>query len=143
MDLSEPFNTVLGFRQSNALSCDLFNLVMETSAKGERALQRHYSKSVLLLTYTDDIDIIGLTKRDVTAAFSTILLGSLLRWVLAVNEGKTKYMLSTSRDVRRIASRIMAHNYTSDIIKDFIYLDSSVTTKNDVSLEIKQPLAIE
>ena len=57
---------------------------------------------------------------------------------LAVNEGKTKYMFSTSRDVRRIDSRITADNYTFDRVKEFIYIGSAVTTKNDVSLEIKR-----
>ena len=37
---------------------------------------------------------------------------------LAVNEGKTKYMLSTSRDVRRIASQITADNYTFDTVNE-------------------------
>ena len=48
---------------------------------------------------------------------------------LALNEGKTKYMLSTSSDVRRIDSRITADNYTFDIVKVFIYFGSAVTTK--------------
>ena len=51
---------------------------------------------------------------------------------LAVNKDKTKYMLSSSRDVQRIGSQI-----TADIVKEFIYLDSAVTTKNNVSLEIR------
>ena len=55
---------------------------------------------------------------------------------LAVNEGKTKYMFSLSRNVRHIDSRIMAGNYTFDTVKEFIYLDTAVTTKNDISLEI-------
>ena len=56
---------------------------------------------------------------------------------VAVIDGKTKYMFSTSRDVRRIDSRITTDNYTFDIVKEFIYLDSPFTTKNDVSLENK------
>ena len=46
-------------------------------------------------------------------------------------------MLSTSRDVRRINSQITADNYTFDTVKEFVYLGSAATTKNDVSLEIK------
>ena len=57
---------------------------------------------------------------------------------LAVNEGKTKYIFSTSRDQRRIDSQITADNYTFDTVKEFIYLVSAVTAKNDVSLEIKR-----
>ena len=61
---------------------------------------------------------------------------------LAFNEGKTKYMFSTSRDVLRIDSRITADNYTFDTVKDFIYLGSAITTKNDVSLEIKRRITL-
>ena len=56
---------------------------------------------------------------------------------LAVNEGKTKYMLWTSRDVGRIYSPNMADKYTFDTVNEFIYLDSAVTTKNEVSLLIE------
>ena len=61
---------------------------------------------------------------------------------LAVNEGKTKYMFSTSRDMRRIDSQITADNYTVDTVKEFIYLGSAVTTKNDVSLDIKRRITL-
>ena len=61
---------------------------------------------------------------------------------LAVNEGKTKYMFSTSRDVRLIESRITIDNYTFDTVKEFIYLGSAVTNKNDVSLEIKRRITL-
>ena len=53
---------------------------------------------------------------------------------MAVNESKTKYMLSTSRDVQRIDSEIT--------VKDFIYLGSAVTTENYVSLEIKRRIIL-
>ena len=57
--------------------------------------------------YADDIDISAI-EREYT------------KMGLAVNEGKTKYMVSTSRDVRRIDSRITADNYTFDTVKKFI-----------------------
>ena len=57
---------------------------------------------------------------------------------LGVNEGKTEYMLSIGMDVLRIEHNIIADSYTLDIVKEFIYLGSTVTTKNDVSLEIKR-----
>ena len=57
---------------------------------------------------------------------------------LAIGEGKTKYMFSTSRGVRRIDFQITAVNYNFDAVKEFMYLGSAVTTKNDVSLGIKR-----
>ena len=60
-------------------------------------------KSVQLNAYADDIDIIGRTKRDITAAFSAIERES-TKLGLEVNEHKTKYISSTSREARRIDS---------------------------------------
>ncbi|XP_051864248.1 uncharacterized protein LOC127566265 [Drosophila albomicans] len=92
--------------------------------------------SVKLLAYADDIDIIGRSKRDVTAAFSAIEKES-AKVGLAVNEGKTKYMLSTSREARRLDSQVVADNYMFEVVKEFTYLGTAINTKNDVSLEIK------
>ena len=39
---------------------------------------------------------------------------------LAINEGKTKYILRTSRDVQRIVSQITADNDIFDIVKELI-----------------------
>ena len=51
-------------------------------------------------------------------------------------------MLSTNRDVRCIDSQITTDNYAFDTAKDFIYLGSAVTTKNDVSLQIKRRITL-
>ena len=55
-----------------------------------------FQKSIQLLAYVHDIDIIERTKRDVSAAFSAIER-EFIKMGLAVNEDKTKYMFSTSR----------------------------------------------
>ena len=57
---------------------------------------------------------------------------------LAVNESKTKHISSTSRDMRRTEFQLTVDHYTFDTVKEFIYLVSAVTTKTDVSLEIKR-----
>ena len=67
--------------------------------------------SVKLLTYADDADIIERTKRDVTASFSAIEQ-EFTKMGVAVNESKTKFMLLTSRDMRRIDFQITADDYT-------------------------------
>ena len=130
-----------GFRQGDLLSCDLFNCG-ECSAKGW--IYRNdttFQKSIQLLAYADNIDIIGRTKRDVTAAFSATERES-TKMSRAVNEGKTNYILSTNKDVWRIDYQITADNYSFDTVKEFIYLGSTVTTKNDVSLEIKRRITL-
>ena len=89
-----------------------------------------------MFEYAEDIAIIVRTKRDATAAFSAIEREP-TEMDLAVNEGITKYMLSTSRVVRRIDSQLTTDNYTFDIVREFIYFGFAVTTKNSVSLGIK------
>ena len=66
---------------------------------------------------TPYIDIIGRTMRNVTAAFSAIERES-AKMGLAVNEGKTKYMLTTSEVVPRMGSQITANSYNFDVVKE-------------------------
>ena len=88
-DLSEPFDTVRGFREEDTLLCDLFNFIM-MSVLWKAGVHRNgtiFYKSAQLLTYADDIDIIGRTMRDVTAAFSAIEEES-VKMGLAVKNGQ-------------------------------------------------------
>ena len=96
-----------------------------------------FQKSIQLLEYADDVDIIGRIKRGVITAFSAIERESTKNG-LAVNEGKAKYMLSTCRDARRIDSLVTADNHTFETVKELVYL----TTKNNVSLEIKRGITL-
>ena len=61
------------------------------------------------------------------ALFSTRVMFSAIERVsakmcLAVNEGKTKYMLSTYGNVTRMASHITANSYEFDVVKEFVYV---------------------
>ena len=61
---------------------------------------------------------------------------------MAVNEGKTKYLLSTSGVVPRVVSQIMANSYHFDVVMEFVYLGTAINTNNDVSLEIKRRVTL-
>ena len=100
-----------------------------------------FFKSVQLLAYADDVDIIGRTKRDVTAAFSAIERES-AKMGLVVNEGKTKYMLSSCRGTRRIGTEVSCDSYAFDVVEEFIYLGTAINANNDVSLEIKRRVTL-
>ena len=83
--ISEPFDTIRVFRQGDPLSCNLFNLIVE---------------SVHLFAYADDIEIIGTSKRAVSAAFSTmeweyVKVGLMLKQAITKNKHSTS--LTTDR----------------------------------------------
>ena len=96
-----------GFRKDDPLSCDISNFIVESVLRkvGVHRNGTFFYKSVQILAYVDDI----VTMRDVTAAFSAIK-GKSAKMGLAVNEGKTKYMLSTSSDVPRMGFHITANS---------------------------------
>ncbi|XP_043064519.1 uncharacterized protein LOC122320475 [Drosophila ficusphila] len=143
-DQSETFNTKLGLRQGDSLSCMLFNLLMESiirKAGVHRTGTILTNRCVQLLAYADDIDIIGRTKRDVTAAFGAIEKES-AKVGLAVNMEKTKFMVCSSRESRRLDSQLTAASYSFESVKEFIYLGTAVTGNNNVSLEIKRRITL-
>ena len=60
MDLSQPFDTMRGFKQDDPLACDLFNFVMKSVLRkaGVHRYGTICQKSVHLLEYVNDIGII-------------------------------------------------------------------------------------
>ena len=141
--LTAPFDTKRGFRQGDSLSCDFFNLMMEKIIRAAdlRSTGTIFYKSFMLLAYADDIDIIGLKQRDVSAAFSALEKES-RRMGLLVNEDKTKYMLSTSRGTSRLGNNITIDSYKFEVVHNFVYLGTSINTTNNTSLEIQRRIAL-
>jgi len=141
-NLSEPFDTKRGFRQGDTLSCDFFNILMEKIiyAAGLRHNGTIFYKSVMPLAYADDIDIIGRSKREVSSAFSKFVKEA-EKMGLAVNEDKTKYLASTVRDPC-LGGFVEIDRFKFEVVKDFVYLGSSINTGNNISLEIKRRITL-
>ncbi|XP_054091506.1 uncharacterized protein LOC105219282 isoform X2 [Zeugodacus cucurbitae] len=143
--LSEPFDTKRGFRQGDSLSCDFFNLMLERIIRAAE-LNREgtiFYKSVQLLAYADDIDIIGNNTRAVSSAFSR-LDKEAKRMGLVVNEDKTKYLLSSNKQSAhsRLGSHVTVDSHNFEVVDNFIYLGTSINSNNNVSLEIQRRITL-
>ena len=142
---SEQFTTMQGFRQGDALSCDFFNLCLEKIIRDSKVHLSGsiYNKSTQLLGYADDIDIIGRQAEDVRRSFVEIETAS-ERMGLKINPEKTKYMLVSSSEERRLNFgqniSIGVHNF--EVVKDFVYLGSSINSSNNTSEEIIRRIVI-
>lgn len=141
-DDAATFETKNGFRQGDALSCDFFNLCLEKIVRTAGARVNRgtiFNKSTQLLAYADDIDIVGRSHRDVTAAFVKIDEAA-GKMGLKVNENKTKYMLSSKKEARhhQLGQNVTIGNYNFEVVKEFIYLGTVVDSSNNMGLEIKR-----
>lgn len=135
-DLSDTLKTFNGLRQGDALACILFNLALEKAIRntGIQTTGHIFNKSVQLLAYADDIDIIARSEYELKSAFKS-LATSARNMGLVINEGKTKYMPVHGRQK---PPSIQIDNYTFETVNEFVYLGTMVTNDNNVSSEIKR-----
>ena len=118
-NLSEPFDAQRGFRQGDSLSCDFFNILMEKiiCAASLWHTDTIFYKTIMPLAYADDVDIIGRSICEVEAAFSKCAEEA--RSIgLAVNDSKTKLLLSTAKDIS-IGISVDIDGYNFELVKDF------------------------
>jgi len=142
-DLSSSFDTKCGFRQGDTLSCDFFNLTLEkiVRAANINTTGTIFYKSVMLLAYADDIIVMGRAKHHVATAYSK-LIEIASQMGLEVNEDKTKYLATSTKDARDLGQHVAFNGYTFEVVKDFVYLGTSINTNNDVSMEIKRRITL-
>lgn len=137
-DISEPFETFNGLRQGDALSCVLFNIVLDKCIRDSQieTTGTIYQKSVQVLGYADDLDLIGRTFPAMEMAY--LALENAARQAgLHVNMKKTKY-LKASKNQSLQPQTVSVGNNTFAAVKDFVYLGSTVTEKNEISTEINR-----
>ena len=95
---------------------------------------------VMPLAYLVDVDIIGRSDQEFAVAISKFAedkqsIG------LAVNESKTKLLLSTAKDTS-IGVSVERDGYNFEVVKDFVYLGSSINTDNDISLKVRRRIIL-
>jgi hypothetical protein len=119
----------------------LFNIALEKAvwALGIEKRGTIYHKSVQILAYANDTDIIRRSERAVREAFEN-LERTAREMGLRVNEGKTKYMEGTTRPTNQKVLKVK--NYEFECVNEFKYLGTLVTNNNRISAEINHRIRI-
>jgi hypothetical protein len=98
-----------------------------------------YNKQTHLLAYADDIDIVGRSQSAVQNVY-LVLQRETAKDGLKINEQKTKYMIAAQNDwtIRDVGQSVAIGDKHFEVVKEFVYLGSLMTPKNDVCLEIQR-----
>jgi hypothetical protein len=94
-----------------------------------------FYKSVQLLSYADDIDIIARSQTALKEA-SLSLERAAGEMGLKINEEKTKYL--TMRVNKNQPKHFQIENFNFETVQSFTYLGSLINVNNDNSVEIKK-----
>ena len=138
-DLSGPITTKKGLRQGDSLACLLFNLALEKVIRnaGIQTNGTIFYKSVQLLAYADDIDIIARSQVALREAFISLERAA-GEMGLKINEEKTKYLTIRVNKNKNQLKYCQIGNFNFESVHSFIYLGSLVNVNNDNSAEIKK-----
>uniref|UniRef100_UPI001C064A5F reverse transcriptase domain-containing protein n=1 Tax=Acinetobacter baumannii TaxID=470 RepID=UPI001C064A5F len=120
-----------GHPASSGLSCLLFNIALEGVIRSAGFDHRGtiFTRSVQLLGYADDIDIIGRSTATVSDAY-TRLKRAAAGIGLEINASKTKYLLAggSDRDRARLGASVRINNDELEVVEEFAYLGSLITS---------------
>jgi sorting nexin-29 len=128
--LSSHTITRNGVRQGHSPACLLFNIALgkvitdaDINIRGTL-----FCKSVEILAFVDDIDIIGRTQKAIKET---------LKMHLQINEDETKHMPVTKKDCTNGLAHIEIGSCKFEVVHSFIYLRSEINCENDISEEMK------
>jgi Reverse transcriptase (RNA-dependent DNA polymerase) len=136
--LSGSFESRIGLRQGDELSTKLFNVALEGIVRRSKVQTTGsiFNKSIQLLGYADDIDIIGRKMRSLTDAFSR-LEREANRIGLHVNESKTKLMMirPSQRNRALLGKHLEVGDKKFEVVEEFPYLGVLVNNKFDTKIK--------
>jgi hypothetical protein len=95
------------------------------------------NKSIQILAYADDVDIVRRKTNAVNKAY-TALLKAAQRMGLSINQDKTKYMEAIERPNTQL--HIIFDSHCIEVVKELRYLGTTVMFHNIISKEIKDRL---
>jgi hypothetical protein len=140
--LSESLFTRNGLRQGDALTCLLFNVALEKAIRDSRIDVDGiiYHKSVQILAYANDIDIIG--SEALREAFLS-LEAAAKEVGLVLNSKKIDvYLVSYPINPDVPLTHLTVGDHIFEEVDEFTYLGSLITSNNVVSESAQQTGAI-
>ena len=140
-DLSDPITTKKGVRQGDSLACLLFNLALEMVVRkaGIQTNGTIFYKSVQLLAYADDIDIIARSRKALKEAFLSLERAA-REMGLRINEEKSKYL--TTGVNKNQPKYFQIEKFKFEMVQSFTYLACIIDANNDISVEIKKRILL-
>jgi hypothetical protein len=120
----------------------LFNTALEKIIRDANIIQRGniFCKSVQILAYADDIDIISRSPKSLQEA--TIALDRAARRMgMEINQAKTKYMICGSKK-KYVEHVFKVKNMTFEMVNSFVYLGTLITSDNNISAEINNRIIL-
>jgi hypothetical protein len=138
---SGMFECKIGLRQGDELSTKLFNIALEGVFRRAKLELNGtiFTKSIQLLGFADDVDIVGRNIRSVTDAYSRMEREA-NKIGLRVNEDKTKFLMvaASARTKSFVGSHLVIGDKRFEVVNDFVYLGSIISNNFDTSIEIKR-----
>jgi sorting nexin-29 len=137
--LSSPIITRNGVRLGDSLACLLFNIALEKVERyaGINTRGTIFYKSVQILAFADDFDIIGRTQKSMKEAFPNLQRAA-KKVNLQITQNKTKYMPVTKNECANRSVHIEIGSYKFETVCSFTYIGSEVNCKNGITDEIKK-----
>jgi len=136
--LSPIFRINTGLRQGDLLSPMLFSLALEAVIRKVKVRTdgNIMNRSVQILAYADDLDIIGRSRGDIERMYEELRRES-DRFGLRINSDKTKYLVTTAKNKSRVSRDLVCGDCTFEAVEKFKYLGTLVNKDNVISEEIK------
>ena len=142
-ELYESFHIRNGLRQEGALACVLFNIALGKMIRDANINQRGniFYKSVQILAYADDIDIISRTPKSLQEA--TIALDRAARRMgLEIKQAKSKYTIYGTKK-KHAENVFKVKHMTFERVNSFVYLGTLITTDINTSAEINNRITVD
>ncbi|XP_055379626.1 uncharacterized protein LOC129610878 [Condylostylus longicornis] len=104
------FDITSGVKQGDEISTIIFNLTLHYALRDLHIEGNIFTRPYQIYAYADDIAIMSRSKRDLIEIF-TRLDQQTRRIGLKINENKTKYMIVSRSNTRRVAQNITINDY--------------------------------